>query len=210
MKNNNNNLKKFNSNNNSKVAKKTIKKNISIKKSNTKNNALKSKKVVSYKNKNNTNKKTIQTISPLTPLTPLSPFSNIINNSNNSSNNNKFNVNINLTNSAAKNYYDGIYQALNNTLNNRIVNNKLGKNQTPLNFIHKKTLFQKGDSSCKKYSFEQHGISRNQISNAAVEVCSVLQKRGFAAFVVGGAVRDLLLGATPKDFDVLTQLRFKF
>lgn len=204
MKNNNNNLKKFNSNNNSKVAKKTIKKNISIKKSNTKNNALKSKKVVSYKNKNNTNKKTIQTISPLTPLTPLSPFSNNINNSNNSSNNNKFNVNINLTNSAAKNYYDGIYQALNNTLNNRIVNNKLGKNQTPLNFIHKKTLFQKGDSSCKKYSFEQHGISRNQISNAAVEVCSVLQKRGFAAFVVGGAVRDLLLGATPKDFDVVT------
>jgi len=35
-------------------------------------------------------------------------------------------------------------------------------------------------------------------------VCEVLQERGFAAYVVGGAVRDLLLGLRPKDFDVAT------
>lgn len=196
---NNNNSKRFSNSN--KATKKTIKKNISIKKSNTKNNALKSKKFSPYNSnkltKLNTNKVAKKTTQTISPLTPLSPFSN--------NSNNNFNVNsINPINSVAKNYYDGIYQALNNTLNNRIANNKSGKNQTPLNFIHKKTLFQKGDSQCKKYSFEQHGISRKQISNAAIEVCSVLQKRGFAAFVVGGAIRDLLLGATPKDFDVVT------
>lgn len=195
--NNFNNQKRFSNTN--KSARKTIKKNISIKKSNAKNNNLKSKKFSPFSNnkltKLNTNKIAKKTIQTISPLTPLSPFSN-----NNYNHNKAFNFNV----SATQNYYDGIYQALNNTLNYRIANNKLGKNQTPLNFIHKKTLFQKGDSQCKKYSFAQHGISRNQISNAAIEVCSVLQKRGFAAFVVGGAVRDLLLGATPKDFDVVT------
>ena len=35
-------------------------------------------------------------------------------------------------------------------------------------------------------------------------VVAQLQEQGFDAFVVGGAVRDLLLGARPKDFDVAT------
>ena len=51
---------------------------------------------------------------------------------------------------------------------------------------------------------ESHGIGREAISYGSRKVCEVLQERGFAAYVVGGAVRDLLLGLRPKDFDVAT------
>jgi len=53
----------------------------------------------------------------------------------------------------------------------------------------------------------KHGIDRNRISPAALKVCGVLHEAGFSAYVVGGAVRDLLLGATPKDYDVATDAR---
>ena len=53
----------------------------------------------------------------------------------------------------------------------------------------------------------KHGIERNRISPAALKVCGVLHEAGFSAYVVGGAVRDLLLGATPKDYDVATNAR---
>ena len=54
------------------------------------------------------------------------------------------------------------------------------------------------------YSKDEHGIHRDQLSNAAVSVCEGLQRAGFKAFVVGGAVRDLLLSRHPKDYDVAT------
>jgi len=50
----------------------------------------------------------------------------------------------------------------------------------------------------------QHGVRREQLSRAALKVTTRLHEDGFAAYVVGGAVRDLLLGVTPKDFDVAT------
>lgn len=50
----------------------------------------------------------------------------------------------------------------------------------------------------------QHGITRDQISRDALITIQTLQQAGFLAFVVGGAVRDLLLGVRPKDFDVVT------
>ncbi|HRP95172.1 MAG TPA: polynucleotide adenylyltransferase PcnB [Rhodocyclaceae bacterium] len=50
----------------------------------------------------------------------------------------------------------------------------------------------------------QHGIRREQLLPAACKVCAVLQDNGHAAFVVGGAVRDLLIGHPPKDYDVAT------
>ncbi|GGY26507.1 polynucleotide adenylyltransferase PcnB [Paludibacterium paludis] len=50
----------------------------------------------------------------------------------------------------------------------------------------------------------QHGIRRDQLSHAALKVTTRLQEAGYEAFVVGGAVRDLLLDVTPKDFDVAT------
>src|SRR5690349_1412242 len=54
---------------------------------------------------------------------------------------------------------------------------------------------------------EKHGLAREAISPAAAKVCSVLREAGFSAYVVGGAVRDLLLGIAPKDFDVATDAR---
>jgi len=52
--------------------------------------------------------------------------------------------------------------------------------------------------------FELHGVAREQISYGAKKVTDGLQAAGFQAYVVGGAVRDLLLKCTPKDFDVAT------
>jgi poly(A) polymerase len=52
--------------------------------------------------------------------------------------------------------------------------------------------------------FASHGVSRDQISYGSQKVTDGLQAAGYQAFVVGGAVRDLLLNKTPKDFDVAT------
>ena len=49
-----------------------------------------------------------------------------------------------------------------------------------------------------------HGITRDRISSGSRRVCETLQSHGHKAYVVGGAVRDLLIGAEPKDFDVAT------
>ncbi|MGZ5067401.1 MAG: polynucleotide adenylyltransferase PcnB [Usitatibacter sp.] len=54
------------------------------------------------------------------------------------------------------------------------------------------------------YAKEKHGIDRDLISRCARRTCEDLQRAGHATFVVGGAVRDLLLGRRPKDFDVAT------
>src|SRR5574343_341472 len=56
----------------------------------------------------------------------------------------------------------------------------------------------------KVFPFTQHGVRRESISPAALKITPRLQEAGFASFVVGGAVRDLLLGQHPKDFDVAT------
>lgn len=50
----------------------------------------------------------------------------------------------------------------------------------------------------------QHGIDLRLVSNNAIRVVRILQNAGYDAFIVGGAVRDLLLGLKPKDFDVAT------
>jgi len=53
-------------------------------------------------------------------------------------------------------------------------------------------------------AFSVHGIARERISPCALKVTETLQKHDFTAFVVGGAVRDLIVGWQPKDFDVAT------
>jgi poly(A) polymerase len=53
----------------------------------------------------------------------------------------------------------------------------------------------------------RHRVTRNSISSSALKVCDVLADRGYAAYVVGGAVRDVLLDIEPKDFDVATDAR---
>ena len=49
-----------------------------------------------------------------------------------------------------------------------------------------------------------HGINVDWVDERALSVVRTLQERGFKAYIVGGAVRDLLLGLKPKDFDVAT------
>lgn len=73
-------------------------------------------------------------------------------------------------------------------------------------FKRKKTADTVSDSLTQLHTIpiKNHGISRNQISSCALKITQELQKSGFSAFVVGGAVRDLLLGLEPKDFDVAT------
>ncbi|BCR23515.1 polynucleotide adenylyltransferase PcnB [Aquipseudomonas alcaligenes] len=50
----------------------------------------------------------------------------------------------------------------------------------------------------------QHSLQRGQFSRNAVSVVDRLQKAGYQAYLVGGCVRDLLIGVQPKDFDVAT------
>ena len=54
------------------------------------------------------------------------------------------------------------------------------------------------------YAPDRHPVRRDQLSAAARSVTRRLQDEGFKAFIVGGAVRDLLLGIEPKDFDIAT------
>ena len=54
---------------------------------------------------------------------------------------------------------------------------------------------------------DRHPLRREALSTGALKTCDVLRQAGFSACVVGGAVRDLLLGIEPKDFDVATDAR---
>jgi poly(A) polymerase len=61
-----------------------------------------------------------------------------------------------------------------------------------------------GTINLKVYPRDQHNISRDKISENALKVLYRLNKAGFDAFLVGGGVRDILLGKSPKDFDIAT------
>jgi poly(A) polymerase len=50
----------------------------------------------------------------------------------------------------------------------------------------------------------EHPVSRKHISPEALKVLYRLNDKGYKAYLAGGCVRDLLLGRTPKDFDVVT------
>ena len=51
---------------------------------------------------------------------------------------------------------------------------------------------------------DQHNVSRSVISEPAKKVLSRLNNAGYEAYLVGGSVRDILLGGKPKDFDIAT------
>lgn len=53
-------------------------------------------------------------------------------------------------------------------------------------------------------SRKEHRISRKQISPNALRTLYRLHENGFIAYLVGGCVRDLLMGRAPKDFDIVT------
>ena len=60
------------------------------------------------------------------------------------------------------------------------------------------------DAVARVYSKEENKIDRSRIDNNAVNVLKRLNGAGYESYLVGGAVRDLMLGRTPKDFDVAT------
>ena len=56
----------------------------------------------------------------------------------------------------------------------------------------------------QEVDFKEHGIDPKLVDERAMDVVHTLKQAGFQAYVVGGAVRDLLVGLRPKDFDVAT------
>ncbi|RME92952.1 MAG: polynucleotide adenylyltransferase PcnB [Candidatus Hydrogenedentota bacterium] len=59
----------------------------------------------------------------------------------------------------------------------------------------------------KRYYREFHNIRRGHIDPDALKVISRLQQFGYKAYLVGGSVRDLLLGIRPKDYDIVTNAK---
>ncbi len=54
------------------------------------------------------------------------------------------------------------------------------------------------------YTKEEHKISRQLVDNDAIRATARLRREGYQAYIVGGAVRDLIIGKEPKDFDLVT------
>lgn len=59
----------------------------------------------------------------------------------------------------------------------------------------------------RRIAAQEHGIDRNDVGANAVKVIKTLINAGFKAYLVGGGIRDLLLGMHPKDFDISTDAR---
>ena len=51
------------------------------------------------------------------------------------------------------------------------------------------------------------GINQNLISEAAIDIVLKLQANNYEAYIVGGAIRDILLDYSPKDFDIATNAK---
>jgi poly(A) polymerase len=76
-------------------------------------------------------------------------------------------------------------------------------------FDHKRTFFFLNDSSPRTHEpviigRADHPVSRSLVASSALKVLYRLKDAGYQAFLVGGCVRDILIGITPKDFDVAT------
>ncbi len=54
------------------------------------------------------------------------------------------------------------------------------------------------------YTKNEHNISLEKIDQDALRIVKYLRDNGFDSYIVGGAVRDLIVGRTPKDFDIVT------
>jgi len=84
----------------------------------------------------------------------------------------------------------------------KFINKLLGKTGSP----------ESGATPVKKSPFgkrhdieaKDHGIDPKLVDERAMDVVHTLKRAGFQAYIVGGAVRDLLVGLRPKDFDVAT------
>ena len=59
----------------------------------------------------------------------------------------------------------------------------------------------------KIYQLDEHTLNKKHCDSDALKVVQVLQEKGHIAYLVGGSVRDLLLGVEPKDYDISTSAR---
>ena len=74
-----------------------------------------------------------------------------------------------------------------------------------LKSVFRKTAESRSVGNAQVIPFKSHGVARERISYGALRVTEGLQAAGYQAYVVGGAVRDLLLDRIPKDFDIATE-----
>jgi len=79
-----------------------------------------------------------------------------------------------------------------------------GRHQNRSQSNNKLQAMQLNLDGARVFERDEHCISRQDISSNAVKVLYKLNKEGYHGFLVGGGVRDLLLGGQPKDFDIAT------
>jgi poly(A) polymerase len=91
---------------------------------------------------------------------------------------------------------DGAFWICSDIVIKKLINRLLGKPATSKRAPR--------SSKVRVVTVSEHGIDPDLLSKNAVKVTATLQEAGYQAFIVGGAVRDLLLGIKPKDFDVAT------
>ena len=72
---------------------------------------------------------------------------------------------------------------------------------------YRKTAEGVNHAAANVYLVHEHGIRSASIDPAAVAICQRLVRGGHQAYIVGGALRDLLTGRVPKDFDIATSAR---
>jgi poly(A) polymerase len=87
---------------------------------------------------------------------------------------------------------------------------EVGLRFKPLPMIRKflRHVFRRGESPSTHgpamIPVARHGIRRDHVSLGARRTCETLQQAGHKAYIVGGAVRDLIAGIDPKDYDIAT------
>ncbi len=69
---------------------------------------------------------------------------------------------------------------------------------------HLKKIFIHDSAAPARIPAEEHRIDKRRIASNAISIINALQRAGWEAYLVGGSVRDLLLGGSPKDFDIAT------
>jgi poly(A) polymerase len=74
--------------------------------------------------------------------------------------------------------------------------------ETHLRYRYKKNSAGKLIQSAILYTVDEHKINQNDVDPQAAYICEKLSNEGFETYIVGGAVRDLLLKKIPKDFDI--------
>ncbi|MCR4676486.1 MAG: polynucleotide adenylyltransferase PcnB [Sphaerochaetaceae bacterium] len=70
--------------------------------------------------------------------------------------------------------------------------------------VRYKNLDGKLKAVSRVYTEEEHKLDFSKIDPDAIKVTERLQEKGYEAYIVGGAVRDILIGKQPKDFDIVT------